>query len=165
MKTTAARIRERRRAQRKDCRIPALAGAKRAKPFDCENAVVEEMGSGNARIRSARPLREKDSVLLYVGEGKSRRPYHTKVVWAREDGFIGTRKMGKPGPAYLAGCRLTELKESNLVGKSVQSAGKKALHLSVNGIPLLVRAAIYALGIGLAGTTLYGLISLSRLLR
>ena len=148
--------------KRANANTPALIGQKKARPRECENAVIEEMGHNTARIRSARPLKPKDSVVLYVGE--KLKPLHSKVIRARREGFISTRRMGKPGQAFVAGCRLSEWKEPAEIGEIVQKAGKRALAASLQGLPFLVRWTIIAVGIGLAGTLTYGLISIGRLL-
>ncbi len=95
---------DRRRATRRLRREGALVGSRKARMDRCENAVIEEISRSGLRIRSGARLRREESVVLYPNNGAQR--YHLEVVWIRREGLIEKRATGRPGQAFVAGCRL-----------------------------------------------------------
>jgi hypothetical protein len=104
------RKQDRRRAGRVRAHRDASVGRSGWPAAEYENAVVEDEGGGGCRIRSAVPLERDETVRLRLDEDG--RALRAAVVWARPDGIIQKRASGKPGSAYLAGCRLLPSKGS-----------------------------------------------------
>lgn len=145
---------DRRRAARRKQRVPALVGPKRAAAEQCENALIQELAADGARIVSGAPLKEEDSLVLYVGD--EQKPVRAKVVWVRKEGMIEKRRSGKPGQAFLAGCRLR--------AAAAKPAEKKRAVPTVDLASHVMRGAFIAGALGLAGLVIYAIVSLGNMM-
>ena len=144
---------DRRHATRHLRREGALVGGRKVRKDRRENAVVEEVSRSGLRIRSGARLRREETVVLYADTGAER--YHAKVVWIRPDGLIDKRATGRPGQAFVAGCRLKapQRKRDSRKRQAVRVGdGRTAV--------LVIRLLLIGAGVGLAGTIAYLLSSL-----
>ena len=122
---------ERRRSNRVACRTPALIGPRR------EEAIIEELGEQGLRIRSGRPLRQRDRVvLLDPNLGFAR---DLTVVWSRPQGLI--EKQGKPGHAYVAGCVVERVRPA-IRRRKTGPPSDKLLRLALIGAAVSVGALL-----------------------
>lgn len=145
---------DRRSITRRSRKISALVGRKGALPEACENAIVEDVARGGSgvRLRAATELRPEDSLFLYVGD---KPPMAVKVVWAKRDGLLEKRQSGKPGQAFVAGCRLNKIKPRRSFWRG----------LRIDPTANLPRILFAVFGLGFAGLMIYVLASLFKLMR
>jgi len=134
-----------------------LVGPKNTPVDQCENAVVEEVGSGGLRIRAGSHLNEEDSLFLYVGD--NRKPVRAKVVWVRKDGLIEKRKTGKTGQAFIAGCKVR--------GTAASAKPREAARSGDSGdlAARLFRWGLVAGGLGFSAVIVYILVMLLQMVK
>ena len=157
--TRRSRRIDRRRSDRKPKRVSALVGKKRTAPRDCENGIVQEYGSGGLRIISGTPIKPEDSCVLYVGIEE--KPIGAKVIWVRKQGIIEKRKSGKPGQAYVAGCKIKTAETAKPKKEKGRGAARRISQ--TDWTTYIMKSAFIMAGLGIIAFVVYALATLVQL--
>ncbi|MBI2901046.1 MAG: hypothetical protein HYY17_12745 [Planctomycetes bacterium] len=143
---------DRRRAPRERVRLRALLGSPRSPKSRCEEAWVEDVGSGGLRIRTVHAMKPGERCILHPEWSST--PATVMVVWVQRAGLVERRSAGASVQTFVAGC---------VLGPAPAARSRPGLlHLAWNPIwfPRLLLGAVVLAVVALAAHFLVSVVAL-----